>query len=228
MLMSTRRKLFSRKKRPPRRRLKPGAHAPAVDPLDRRQRAHRAPASQWLRRPSAAKYDGRSVQRIGGQPQALEVTLVAVGDVVLVGGAAVEHVVVVDELHLARLQVHVDVEVRVVGQRGRRGDGLPCRRAEPGRIGVALRGEDVLGDEPDEEASGVLGERRDRIEGPRAARPARPGCRRAAARTALRPGPAARAPGGCGSPRRWPRRRDRRCGPCAGRAGPTRSDPSVW
>ena len=95
-------------------------------------------------------------------------TLVAVGHVVLVGGAAVEHVVVVDELHLARLQVHVDVEVRVVGQRGRRGNGLPCRGAEPGGIGVALRGEDVLGDEADEEAPGVLGEGRDRVEGRRA------------------------------------------------------------
>ncbi len=106
---------------------------------------------------------------MGGQPQTLEVTLVAVRDVVLVGGAAVEHVVVVDQLHLARLQVHVDVEIGVVGQRGRGGNGLPCRRAEPGRVGMALRGEDVLGDEADEEASGVLGERRDRVEGPRAA-----------------------------------------------------------
>ena len=125
-------------------------------------------ASQWLRRPRAAKY-GRPVgQRVGGQPQALEVPLVAVRHVVLVGGAPVEHVVVVDELHLARLQVHVDVEVRVVGQRRGRGNGLPCRRAEPGGLGVALRGEDVLGDEPHEEPPGVLGEGRHRVEGRRA------------------------------------------------------------
>ena len=37
--------------------------------------------------------------------------------------------------------------------------------AEPGRVGVALRGEDVLGDEAHEEPPGVFGERRDRVEG---------------------------------------------------------------
>ena len=94
--------------------------------------------------------------------------LVAVGDVVLVGRATVEHVVVVDELHLAGLEVHVDVEVGVVGQRGDPGDGLAGGGAQPRRVGVALRGENVLGDEADEEPAGVLGEARDAVERRRA------------------------------------------------------------
>jgi hypothetical protein len=75
---------------------------------------------------------------MGGQPQTLEMTLVAVRDVVLVGGAPVEDVVVVDQLYLARLQVHVDVEIGVIGQRGRGGNGLPRRRTERGRVRMAL------------------------------------------------------------------------------------------
>jgi len=128
--------------------------------------------TEAARFPVAASPEGGEVrrpfgQRIGGQPQALEVALVAVRHVVLVRGAAVQHVVVVDELHLARLQVHIDVEVRVVGQCGGGGNGFPCRRTEPGGVGMTLRGENVLGDEPDEETAGVLGEGRDRIEGRR-------------------------------------------------------------
>ena len=44
------------------------------------------------------------------------------------------------------------------------GDGLTGGRAQPGGVGVALRGEDVLGDEAHEQPPRVLGEARHRVE----------------------------------------------------------------
>src|SRR5580692_1744558 len=52
------------------------------------------------------------------QPEPLQVPLVAGSDIVLIGGAAVQDMVVVDELHLARPEVHIDVVARLVRHGG--------------------------------------------------------------------------------------------------------------
>src|SRR5688500_1286003 len=59
---------------------------------------------------------------LGLEPEPLEVTDLAADAVVLVGGAAVEHVEVVDELHIAGTQLHLDVVVGVVGHRHQRAE----------------------------------------------------------------------------------------------------------
>ena len=77
---------------------------------------------------------------VGLQPQPLQVADVAAGAVVLVRGAAVQHVVVVDELHVAGLQLH-----RRRGCRGSSAIATTARSAsrcsvgEARRVGVALR-----------------------------------------------------------------------------------------
>jgi hypothetical protein len=78
------------------------------------------------------------VQHVGLEPQALEVADLAGGAVVLVGGAAVQHVEVVDELDVTGLQVHEHV---VVGFGCHRLDGaerLDLDAGEARRVGVAL------------------------------------------------------------------------------------------
>ena len=66
--------------------------------------------------------------------------------------------VVVDELHHPRLQVHIDVKVRIAGH-GRDGvDRLALDIGQPGRLGVLLAGLDVLRDELDEQPPVELGE----------------------------------------------------------------------
>ncbi len=80
------------------------------------------------------------LQQARCQPQPFQMPLDAGRDVVLIGAAAVQHMVVVDELHLARTQIHIDVVARVVGHGRDAVERLDRDGGEPRRIGMALRG----------------------------------------------------------------------------------------
>ena len=151
------------------------------------------------------------------------------GPVVRVRVASVEHVVVVHELHVARAQLHRQVE-RGIGAHGvdavhrlaRRGRG---RR----RVGVAAGRQDVGPDVPHEEPVGALCVNTGiEVPGPGAGRLLARGCRRRRARRARRPGRARCARARCGSSPRWRPGWRRRWRPASRQKRPTRSEPSEW
>ena len=79
-----------------------------------------------------SKYGGRLRQHGCLEPQPLEVADAACTAVVFVRGATVEHVVVVDELHVAGQQVHQHVVLGIVGHAHDRLQRLPLHVAESG------------------------------------------------------------------------------------------------
>ena len=140
-----------------------------------------------------------------------------------------EHVVVVDELHVAGLQVHQHVV-----RRGRRPcattacSASRCSVGEPGRLGVALRRPDVRRDAAHEEPVLPLGEHRHEV--------VRLAVRRLLAAEVVRErvvqrggqvGPLGRR-GGCGSAPSWRPPTGRRLRPFSRHISPTRSEPSQW
>ena len=78
------------------------------------------------------------------EPEPLQVPNQACGAVVLVRRPRVQHVVVVHELDVARTELHVQIEARVVGEIVEQVQRLDLLPAEARRIGEALRTVDVL------------------------------------------------------------------------------------
>ena len=114
-----------------------------------------APVVGEVRRPAG--------QHRGLEPEALEVPDLPGRAVVLVGRAPVEHVVVVDELHVTGQQLHRDVVGRVVGHAHDLAERLPLQVGQPGRLRVPLRRPDVGRDAAHEEAALPLGEHRHEV-----------------------------------------------------------------
>ncbi len=101
---------------------------------------------------------------LGGEPQTFQPAHPACGQIVLVGVTAVEHVVVVDELHVAGRKGHFDSIIGVVdeGVVGVHRGALFI--AQSWGVRVALRGLDVGPDIAYEQPVAVLGEHRHPIE----------------------------------------------------------------
>src|SRR5207253_509338 len=100
---------------------------------------------------------GTLLQIACGEPKAFQMPLVAVLGIVLVRGAAMKHMVIVDELHLARLEVHIDVEARIARHGADSIERFQRLGRNAGRFGMALRGPDVGRNEAHEQPLAMLG-----------------------------------------------------------------------
>ena len=74
-----------------------------------------------------------------------------------------QDMVIIDELHVSRLEIHDHCVGATVGLRLHPRQSLDRQGGQAGGVGVALRGEDVGGDEADEQAVSLAGEDGDHV-----------------------------------------------------------------
>src|SRR6185312_8022841 len=136
----------------------------SIRPADRPDLADRD-VVRPMRVLAATEMLGPVLQITRRQPQPLEMTLVADLNVVLIFLAAVQHMIVVDKLHLARRKIHIDVEARIARHLADRRKCLARGGRQSRRLGMLLRRQNVLRDEADEEPFLMLSEDREHVVG---------------------------------------------------------------